>query len=79
MHRITVGQIVLEAGEKYFINPGSIGQPRDRDWRAAYGIYDIDRKLVEQRRVEYDLETAQRKILAAGLPDRLAARLAVGR
>lgn len=79
VHRITVGQIVLEAGEKYFINPGSIGQPRDRDWRAAYGIYDIDRKLVEQRRVEYDLETAQRKILAAGLPDRLAARLAVGR
>ncbi len=79
VHRITVGQIVLDAGKKYFINPGSIGQPRDRDWRAAYGIYDVERQVVEQRRVKYDLETAQRKILAAGLPDRLAARLAVGR
>ena len=79
VHRITVGQTVLDTGKKYFINPGSIGQPRDRDWRAAYGIYDVERQVVEQRRVKYDLETAQRKILAAGLPDRLAARLAAGR
>ncbi len=79
MRRITVGQIVLDAGKKYFINPGSVGQPRDRDWRAAYGIYHGERNVVEQRRVEYDLATAQRKIRAAGLPDRLADRLAVGR
>jgi predicted phosphodiesterase len=79
VHRLAVGQIVLAAGRKYFINPGSIGQPRDRDWRAAYGIYDTERNVVEQHRVKYDLETAQRKIRAAGLPPRLADRLGVGR
>ena len=79
VRRITVGQIVLSAGKKYFLNPGSIGQPRDRDWRAAYCILHADRQVVEQRRVKYDLETAQRKIRQAGLPDRLADRLAVGR
>ena len=79
VRRITVGQIILAAGKRYFINPGSIGQPRDRDWRAAYCILHADRQLVEERRVKYDLETAQRKIRAAGLPDRLADRLAVGR
>jgi predicted phosphodiesterase len=79
VRRITVGQIVLVGGRKYFINPGSIGQPRDRDWRAAYCIYDADRQVVEERRVKYDLETAQRKVRQAGLPDRLADRLAFGR
>ncbi|MEO7168238.1 MAG: metallophosphoesterase family protein [Spartobacteria bacterium] len=79
VRRIAVGQIVLAAGKKYFINPGSIGQPRDRDWRAAYCIFHTDRLVVEQRRVKYDLETAQKKIRAAGLPDRLADRLALGR
>ena len=79
VRRITVGQIMLTAGRKFFINPGSIGQPRDRDWRAGYCIYDTDRQVVEERRVKYDLETAQRKIRQAGLPDRLADRLAFGR
>jgi predicted phosphodiesterase len=79
VRRITVGQIVLSAGKKYFLNPGSVGQPRDRDWRAAYCILHTDRQVVEQRRVKYDLETAQRKIRQAGLPDRLADRLSVGR
>jgi predicted phosphodiesterase len=79
VRRITVGQIVLSAGKKYFINGGSVGQPRDRDWRAAYCIFHADRQVVEQRRVKYDLQTAQKKIRAAGLPDRLADRLAVGR
>ena len=79
VRRITVGQIMLTAGRKFFINPGSIGQPRDRDWRAGYCIYDTDRQVVEERRVKYDLETAQRKIREAGLPDRLADRLAFGR
>ena len=79
VRRITVGQIVLSAGKKYFINAGSVGQPRDRDWRAAYCILHTDRQVVEQRRVKYDLETAQKKIRAAGLPDRLADRLAMGR
>lgn len=79
VRRIAVGQIILSARKRYFINSGSIGQPRDRDWRAAYGIFHTDRQVVEERRVKYDLETAQRKIRAAGLPDRLADRLAVGR
>ncbi len=79
VRRLAVGQIALTAGKKYFINPGSVGQPRDRDWRAAYSILHPDRQVVEQRRVKYDLETAQRKIREAGLPERLAERLAVGR
>lgn len=79
VRRIPTGQILLATGKKYFINPGSIGQPRDRDWRAAYCIYDTERQMVEQRRVKYDLETAQRKIRKAGLPERLADRLAWGR
>lgn len=79
VRRITVGQVVLSAGKKYFINPGSIGQPRDRDWRAAYCILHTERQVVEERRVKYDLATAQRKVRAAGLPDRLADRLAAGR
>ena len=79
VRRIPVGEIVLTAGKKYFINPGSVGQPRDHDWRAAYCILHTDRQVVAQRRVEYDLETAQDKIFRAGLPDRLADRLSVGR
>jgi predicted phosphodiesterase len=64
---------------KYFINPGSVGQPRDGDWRAAYAVYDVSAATVELRRVEYDLVGAQNKILKAGLPRRLAERLSVGR
>ena len=78
MRRITIDQIVSTAGKKYFINAGSVGQPRDRDWRAAYCIYHCERNVVEQRRVEYDLDTTQRKIREAGLPERLADRLAAG-
>jgi predicted phosphodiesterase len=79
VRRIPVGQIVLTPGKRYFINGGSVGQPRDRDWRAAYCIFHVDRQVVEQRRVKYDLAIAQKKIRDAGLPDRLADRLAMGR
>lgn len=79
VRRVAVGRVVLTPGKKYFVNPGSIGQPRDRDWRSAYCIFDTDLQVIEQRRVEYDLETAQNKIRRAGLPDRLADRLSVGR
>ena len=72
------GELFLAPGKNISSIAGSIGQPRDRDWRAAYCILDTDRQMVEQRRVEYDLETAQNKIRQAGLPDRLADRLAVG-
>ena len=72
-------RVRLAMGRKYFINVGSIGQPRDGDPRAAYAIYDTTRNEVVLRRLLYDIEAAQQKIRAAGLPERLAARLAVGK
>lgn len=77
--RVKVDELPIEDAKKYFINVGSVGQPRDGDWRAAYCIYHQDKSTVEQRRVEYDLATAQRKIIQAGLPRMLADRLEVGR
>ena len=60
------------------INPGSIGQPRDGDPRAAYLLYSPEERLVVYRRVPYDIEKAQWKIIRAQLPDVLATRLGVG-
>ena len=79
VHTESFSRVKVVLGRKYFINVGSIGQPRDGDPRAAYAIYNLDRNLIELRRVEYDVEAAQKKILKAGLPERLAARLAVGK
>ena len=69
----------LKENTRYIINVGSVGQPRDGDWRACYCVYDPDRKEINLRRIEYDLETAQKKIVDAGLPGVLAERLAFGR
>ena len=69
----------LEPGKKYLVNVGSVGQPRDGDWRSAYCIYDTDNREIQLRRLEYDLAGAQQAVIAAGLPKRLADRLAVGR
>jgi len=69
----------LEEDRHYLINPGSVGQPRDGDWRAAFAIFDSDRRTVTFNRVPYDLKTAQERILAANLPPRLATRLSAGR
>jgi len=63
----------------YLVNPGSVGQPRDGDPRAAYLIYDSEGAAVEYYRVVYDVETAQERIRAAGLPPILADRLSEGR
>jgi predicted phosphodiesterase len=63
----------------YLINAGSVGQPRDGDPRAAYALFDSDALEVVQRRVKYDFHTTRRKIEAAGLPEVLGARLAIGR
>ncbi len=71
--------ITIEEGMKYFINAGSVGQPRDGDWRASYCIYDVPSKTIYFRRLDYDIATTQKKIIAAGLPEALANRLAVGR
>jgi len=79
VRRIKIDQLRIEAGKKYFINAGSVGQPRDADWRAAYCIFDIENDVVELRRVRYQLDAAQNKILNAGLPPLLAERLALGR
>ncbi|MEK7773190.1 MAG: metallophosphoesterase family protein [Deltaproteobacteria bacterium] len=62
----------------YLINPGGLGQPRDRDPRAAFLIYDTKKSEVSFRRVEYDVQTTAEKIIAAGLPERLAERLKLG-
>jgi predicted phosphodiesterase len=64
---------------RHLINPGSVGQPRDHDWRAAFVIYDSDAAEMTFHRVPYDLTTAQGRILMAGLPERLAVRLREGR
>jgi len=64
--------------DRYIINVGSVGQPRDGDPRASYAILDDQRGTVQLRRVKYDIQTAQRKILQAGLPPLLAVRLAHG-
>jgi diadenosine tetraphosphatase ApaH/serine/threonine PP2A family protein phosphatase len=71
-------EITFEKGKRYLINPGSVGQPRDGDPRAAFGILDTERKVFGFHRVEYDVATAQDKIRRTGLPSGLAKRLASG-
>jgi predicted phosphodiesterase len=66
-------------GTRHLINPGSVGQPRDCDWRAAFAIYNSDSAEIIYHRVPYDVTAAQGRILMAGLPERLAARLREGR
>lgn len=68
----------LERDSVYMINPGSVGQPRDRDARAAYVIYDDEARTVTYRRVEYAVRETAREIQQAGLPDVLGFRLMVG-
>ena len=71
--------VQVAADRRYLINPGSIGQPRDGDPRAAYAMYDASKGDVELRRVPYRVDLAQEKITDAGLPEVLARRLGVGR
>ena len=66
------------SGYKYCINVGSVGQPRDNDPRASYGVYDSDANLVIVKRVPYDVAGAQQAVLDAGLPSYLAERLERG-
>src|SRR5262249_38082054 len=79
VRRQTGEHVRIEPGKKYFINAGSVGQPRDGNWRAGYCIYDAESKLVELLRVKYDVATAQKKITKSGLPRLLAERLGMGR
>jgi diadenosine tetraphosphatase ApaH/serine/threonine PP2A family protein phosphatase len=71
--------ISLANGGKHLVNPGSVGQPRDGDPRAGFGLVDTERREVTIYRIEYPIEKAQARILAEGLPEVLAQRLALGR
>ncbi len=75
----TYSKFKVEPGKKYFINVGSVGQSRDGVAKATYVVYDMQEGAIELRRLDYDIPATQKKILAAGLPPRLAERLALGR
>ncbi len=75
----TYSKFRVEPGRKYFVNVGSVGQPRDGNPKCAYVIYDMDEGSIEIRRLDYDIAKAQKKILEAGLPPRLADRLSYGK
>jgi len=65
-------KVPLEPDTRYIVNVGSVGQPRDGNPSAAYCVYDADKREVEVKRITYDIKTAQKKILEAGLPEFLA-------
>ena len=75
----TYSKFKVEPGRKYFVNVGAVGQPRDGNPKAGYVVYDLDEGTIELRRLDYDIASAQAKIIKAGLPPRLAERLALGR
>ncbi len=75
----TYSKFKTEPGRKYFVNVGSVGQSRDGVAKATYVVYDLDEGSIELRRLDYDIAATQAKIRAAGLPERLAERLAHGK
>lgn len=71
-------EIFLEEDNRFLVNVGSVGQPRDSNSKASYGVIDTEKRGFNLRRVGYDIGTAQKKILAAGLPPILAERISKG-
>ena len=71
--------LLVERGTSYLLNPGSIGQPRDGDPRAAFAIADLDNHSIEFWRVPYDIDLVQNRMTQAGLPEPLILRLSFGR
>jgi diadenosine tetraphosphatase ApaH/serine/threonine PP2A family protein phosphatase len=69
----------VEPGAQYLVNCGAVGQPRDGDPRAAFGVFDTKTRMLTVVRVPYNVASAQTKIIAAGLPEVLAQRLGMGR
>ena len=67
-----------KAGRKFLFNVGSVGQPRDGDWRASYAVFSPEKQLIDLRRVNYNIEKASAKIIKAGLPESLSKRLFKG-
>lgn len=78
-HLQTGGEIELDSGTRYIINVGSVGQPRDLNPRASFGIYDPDEHTVNIVRFDYPIARVQEKIVSAHLPEALARRLIAGR
>ena len=72
-------KFALGSGKRFFINPGSVGQPRDSNPHAAFGILDTDENVFEQVRMKYPIEKAAKRVIEAGLPQFLAERLALGK
>lgn len=66
----TYSKFKVEPGRKYFVNVGSVGEPRDGNPKGAYVIYDMDEGSIELRRIAYDIDTVEAKVRAAGLPQR---------
>ncbi len=79
VHQHQPGDLDLSAGDLWLVNVGSVGQPRDGNADAAWSLLDLDTRRLHLRRVAYDVEAAAARIRAAGLPDRLADRLSLGR
>ncbi|MDA1044450.1 MAG: metallophosphoesterase family protein [Verrucomicrobia bacterium] len=79
IERHSFSRVKVTLGRRYLINVGSVGQPRDRDPRAAYTIYEPGTRTFELCRVEYDIARTQARIREAHLPDRLAQRLSLGK
>jgi diadenosine tetraphosphatase ApaH/serine/threonine PP2A family protein phosphatase len=78
-NKLAFSELPVERTARYLINPGSVGQPRDGDWRAAFALYDPSLPAVRFYRVPYEIKRAQERIRNAHLPEHLAMRLSVGR
>lgn len=74
-----VAVVTVEPGARYLVNPGSVGQPRDGDWRSAFAIFDDHALRIEYYRTDYNLPLTQKKMTQAHLPDPLIRRLEIGR
>jgi diadenosine tetraphosphatase ApaH/serine/threonine PP2A family protein phosphatase len=79
LHRLSDGDVVELGGARLVLNPGSVGQPRDGDKRASYGLLDTDTRTFTLRRVDYDIAATQKLMEEADLPNWLIERLAIGR
>jgi diadenosine tetraphosphatase ApaH/serine/threonine PP2A family protein phosphatase len=69
---------IINIHDQMILNPGSVGQPRDHDPRASYGIYEIEENTWRLHRVEYDIESVQKRIREVGMPEKHASRLTEG-
>jgi diadenosine tetraphosphatase ApaH/serine/threonine PP2A family protein phosphatase len=78
VYPLDAGIMEYDPTHRYVINVGSVGQPRDGNWKSSYGLLDTVAGTYENRRIEYDVDTAAGKILSNKLPGRLAERLKLG-